>query len=129
MKVSASRVVAFLTPVFAAGSAALTPWLVKYTGLHISPSEVTTLAVTGATAATGAALKWLHGLSQWERLQTELGHVESAVNKVDPSAVGQVESAVEGAASTGEAKLVQVIEKVPEPEAPAAFPPTPSAAA
>lgn len=125
MQITASRVVAFLTPVFAAGSAALTPWLVKYTGLHIGPSEVTTLSVTGATAAAAAALKWLHGSSLWERDQAAFERyanpVEHAVETADPN----IDSQIDAAAKSAEAKLVAVI----EPAAPVeAMPPAPPAA-
>lgn len=76
MQVSTSRVVAFLTPVYAAGGAALTPWLVKYTGLHLNSTEITALSIGGGASATAAALKFLHGNSLWERLVAQLQHDE-----------------------------------------------------
>ena len=100
-----SRVVAFLTPIFAAGAAAGTPWLVKYTGLKISPADVTALAVTGATAALTPALAWLHGNSLWERAQAEfaayapkVAAIDKVVETVDPGITKAVETAAEGEA-------------------------------
>jgi len=127
MQVTPARVVAFLTPVFAAGSAVLTPWLVKYTGLHINATEVTTLSVTGATTALAAGLKFLHGQSLWERDVASFQHfalpVEKVVETVDP----QIDEQVDAAAKQGEAKLVAVIEPTPPegsfPAPPPADPP------
>ena len=98
-----SRVVAFLTPVFAAGAAAGTPWIVKYTGLHVTPTQVTALAVTGATAALAPALTWLHGNSLWERAEREFAvygpkveAVDKTIEAVDPGITKAVETAAEG---------------------------------
>jgi hypothetical protein len=134
MQITPGRVVAFFTPVFAAGSAALTPWLVKYTGLHINPTEVTTLAVAGATSATAAGIKFLHGSSLYER---DLLHVESyatraaaVLGEIDPTLVPKAEAAAEQAGQDAVAKVAEVIDGrpgafPPAPEVPAAPAPAP----
>lgn len=69
MNLSVERVVALLTPAFAALSAAGTGWLSRhFPGLpHLNPTDTTALMVAGATAGAGAALKWLHGRAQFTR--------------------------------------------------------------
>jgi|SRR5665213_2272406 len=137
MQVSVSRVVAFLTPVFAAASAALTPWLVKYTGLHIDATQVTALSITGATVGAGAALKWLHGNSLWEREYANIDHyytkirpvvneVEGAVKVADPGIAQDIEGQADKVVEAAKAKLVAVITSVPTPQAAPAPLPAPA---
>lgn len=113
MQITAGRIVAFFTPIFAAGSAALTPWLVKYTGLHVNPTEVTTLAVAGATSATAAAVKFLHGSSLYERdvlhLESYAKQAAATVNAVDPGVVAKVETGAEQAAAAEVQKVAEAI--------------------
>lgn len=58
-----NRLVALLTPVFAAAAAVGSAWLLKhFPGLPVpSTAELTAVEALGATTAGGAALKWLHG--------------------------------------------------------------------
>jgi len=74
-----ARIVALLAPVFSAVSAIGLAWLARhFPGLpRPSASELLALEVTGATSAAGAALKWLHGQSAWERDQARFAHEES----------------------------------------------------
>ena len=128
MQITPGRVVAFLTPVFAAAAATLTPWLVKYTGLHITPTQVTALAITGATSASAAALKWLHGSSLYEREYAQIEHtiqhfgapVTDAVEKADPGIVADVEGQADKVVEAAKAKLVAVLS--PPADAPAPVP-------
>lgn len=132
MQVSASRVVAFVvTPVLTAGSLVAAPWLVKTTGLKVTPAELTADGVAAATLVAGACIKWLHGLSLWERGVKVVDKGAAAVDKVDPGIVGEAEQAGESAVKEGVAKLVAVIEPADPPpaEAPAGgFPPPPAPA-
>lgn len=134
MQITAGRVVAFLTPVFAAGSAALTPWLVKYTGLHLTSTQVDALAVAGATAALAPALTWLHGNSLWERAQAEfkayapkveaeVSKVETGADTADPGIVAEVETDVKDETAKAADALVAEI-----PGAPAEAWPAPAVA-
>lgn len=64
-----NRLVALLTPVFAAAAAVGSAWLLKhFPGLPVpSTAELTAVEALGATAAGSAAVKWLHGHQAWER--------------------------------------------------------------
>jgi len=102
MPVTAGRIVAVLTPFFAAGSAVGLGWLGKhFPGLPpLDPTQILALEVAGATAALAPALKWLHGWSLWERgvvgVTPIVAKVESVVDTaqvIDPKLVGQVETA------------------------------------
>jgi len=70
---SLNRIVALFTPVFAAGAALATGYLSKhFPGLPVlEPAEVVALEITAATSASAAALKWLHGSQQIDRLESE----------------------------------------------------------
>jgi hypothetical protein len=63
-----NRVVALLTPVFAAAAAVGSAWLTKhFPGLPTpSSGQILGVEIAGATAAGGAALSWLKGHQQWE---------------------------------------------------------------
>lgn len=65
---SVNRVVAFLTPVFAAGAAVGSAWLVKhFPGVPVpSQGQILGVEIAGAASAAAAALKWLHGHQLWE---------------------------------------------------------------
>jgi hypothetical protein len=147
MKISASRVVTLMAPVFAAGSAVLTPWVVKYTGLHIDATQVTALAITGAVTGGSAALKWLHGNSLWEREYGELQKywlkfepdaikAKDEANAADPGIVQDIEGQADKVVEAARAKLVAIIAPSPAgavvvPVAPVPTPavPEPEAAA
>lgn len=123
--IPASRVVAVLTPVLAAGSAVGTAWLSKhFPGLpKFSPTEVTALAVAGAGSVVGPAVKWLDGNSKFERdtltlsheaaqLDKSLTHEAAQADKVDPGIAEKVEAFVKAEV----AKLApKVIEEVGAP--------------
>jgi len=63
-----NRVVVLLTPLFTAAAAVGSAWLVKhFPGLPVpSQGELLGVELAGATAAGGAALKWLHGHQKYE---------------------------------------------------------------
>lgn len=65
--VSIERVVALLTPVFAAAAGWLSVEVATLVGVQIPRGDFTAIFITGAASALGAALKWLHGRSQWVR--------------------------------------------------------------
>lgn len=67
--ISIERVVVLATPIFAAASAWLTGLVAnQFPGLpSVNPGDVTALEIAGATAATAAALKWLHGQATFRR--------------------------------------------------------------
>jgi len=82
--VTPARIVALLTPVFSAVSGIGLAWLGRhFPGLpRPTASELLALEVTGATTAAGAAVKWLHGQSAWERDQARWKHEESLYEPV-----------------------------------------------
>lgn len=81
-----SRFVTLLTPVFAALAGWLCDVAAQYLPGHptLDRGELTVLFVTGATAGAAAAVKWLHGRSQHERLTLEIAELEAARAKPDP---------------------------------------------
>jgi len=82
---SIERVVAVLTPLFAAASAWLTGVIAgNFPGLPtIPPTDLTALEIAGFTAATGAALTWLHGRQKYVTLTNDAKKsVEDALQKV-----------------------------------------------
>jgi hypothetical protein len=97
---SVNRVVAFLTPVFAAGAAVGSAWLVKhFPGVPVpSQGQILGVEIAGAASAAAAALKWLHGHQLWEARihQAELlvKHVENVVTKIDPQLTAELEQLV-----------------------------------
>jgi hypothetical protein len=83
MKVLPNRVVVVLTPVFAAAAGWLLTEVTKLTGLHLNNAELTAAFVTGALAATSAAVTWLIGWMKHEA--NELGlHVVPVVATKPP---------------------------------------------
>lgn len=66
---SLNRVVAFLTPVFAAVAGVGSAWLARhFPGIPpLPPADIVAFEITAATTAAGAALKWLHGSQLAER--------------------------------------------------------------
>ena len=97
-----NRVVAFLTPVFTAGAAVASGWLLKHAPGVPAPSvvELTGVEVTAATAAAGAALKWLHGHQKYE---ADIRWADQAVKaasrdaeKLNPGITSYVEQLVKG---------------------------------
>jgi hypothetical protein len=121
MKLTTSRVVAFIvTPLLTLVAGGIATVGAKY-GLHVNATDVTVDGVAVATAVTGLAIKWLSGNSTYERLVLSLEHELKLVTAADPTAVAGVEHAVETAAP----KLVEKAEEAIG--APAdAFPPAPT---
>lgn len=127
MQITPARVVAFLTPVFTAASAVGTGWLSRhFPGLpHINSTQLVVLEGAGASAALSAALKFLHGQSQYERAEQAFQHdvhtYGGIIGTVDPGAVQSVEKAVETVATTEVAKVAEAIAPV-VPAAPVVAP-------
>lgn len=106
MKVSTSRVVALLTPLFGAVAALVSAELAKVGISGVTPAELTVIESVAFTSGTAAALKWLHGLAAWERLEKDFEHdiarvkAYAATDEPIVSALApvekQVESGVEG---------------------------------
>jgi len=95
-----NRIVAALAPMFAAVAAVGSAWLAKhFPGLPVSEPEIIALEVTGATAALGGALSWLHGHQQWEKRADEAARdvqkVAHVVAQADPALLKQIEQLVE----------------------------------
>ena len=115
MKLTVGRVVALATPVFAAAAGVGSAWLAAhFPGLpHFSPTEITVFLTTGATAGGTAAVKFLHGNSQWERLEHTLSVIydksSTEVNTLDPGLIQKLEAALLADGSALEQKLVSVI--------------------
>lgn len=64
-----SRFVTLLTPVFTVLAGYLAGLVGKYLpGLHLDPGELVAFMVAASTSAFTAALKWMHGWQQHERL-------------------------------------------------------------
>jgi hypothetical protein len=133
-----ARVVTFLTPIFAAGAAAATPWLVKTFGLKITPTDVTALAVAGATSVTAVALKFLHGNSLWERsvaaVAPEANTLVKAANVADPGLIASVKAVVESEVAKvadliSPAAVIPLAGPVAVPPIPTPATPVPEAAA
>lgn len=77
---SIERFVAILTPVFAALSGLVVSAVAQLApGVTLNKTDVTALFVTGATAATAAALKWLHGRAQFVNAEKSAVAVEAKV--------------------------------------------------
>lgn len=98
-----NRVVALLTPVFAAGAAVGSAWLTKhFPGLPTpTTGELLTAEIAGATAAIGGAVTWLKGHQAWEKTvadivpQHVIDEVVSTVKRVeaiDPKLAGEIEA-------------------------------------
>lgn len=73
-----NRLVALLTPLFTAVAGLATGAAAKY-GLHLDPTQVTSIEIAAATAGAGAALKWLHGHQQYERLISEATNLDAKI--------------------------------------------------
>jgi hypothetical protein len=125
---SVNRVVALLTPVFSAGAAVGSAWLLKhFPGLPApSAGEILGVEVTVATSAAGAALKWLHGHQAYEQRLVQYAEVlkqgEVAVGKADPKLLEEVKALVEG-------EVAKVLANVSVRLAAGSAPATPAAAA
>jgi hypothetical protein len=77
---SIERVVAVLTPIFAALAAWLTGLIgAHFPGVHIDSNQIIALEITGFTGATAAALKWLHGRAQFVNAEKSAVAVEAKV--------------------------------------------------
>lgn len=77
---SIERVVAVLTPLFAAVAAWLTGLIGAHIpGVNIPPDQIVALEIAGFTAATAAALKWLHGRAQFVLAEKNATAIEARV--------------------------------------------------
>jgi hypothetical protein len=86
-----NRLVALLTPAFAAAAAAGSAWLLKhFPGLPVpSTAELTAVEALGATAAGSAAVKWLHGHQACEKrlsdAERDAKHLAAQLGTAAPS--------------------------------------------
>jgi hypothetical protein len=73
-----NRVVALLTPVFAALAGWIAQVAAQYLPGHpsLNAGELTAVFVAGAAAALAAAYKWLQGWQKFEEAQRFLEHVQ-----------------------------------------------------
>ncbi len=115
---SLNRVVALLTPVFSAGAAVGSAWLLKhFPGVPVpSANELLGVEVTVTTSAGAAALKWLHGHQAWEKRVAEIdpeidliGSAVKVVTKADP----QLKADVEGIVQAELARLLASVRLAP----------------
>jgi hypothetical protein len=65
------RVVAIVTPFFAAAAAWLAGLVARHTGVKLNEGEIVALMVSVVAAALGAAWKWLEGLQKHEQRVSE----------------------------------------------------------
>jgi hypothetical protein len=102
---SIERVVALLTPVFAAAAGWVSTEIAKLIpGLGIPRDQLVAVFVGGATIAAGSALKWLHGRQKFVNFTTNSDQVVDkvvaevqktvAANSNLSGAVSQIESAL-----------------------------------
>lgn len=123
-----NRVVAFLTPVFAAGAAVGSAWLIKhFPGLPVpGQPELLGAEISGATAAIGAALKWLHGHQAWEQRVadiapvTVLEEIGKTIKRLDPKLEGEVEAIVQTEINKVLAGVIHAQNAAPQPAGTAA---------
>lgn len=93
-----NRIVVLLTPVFSAAAAVGGAWLVKnFPGLPVpGQAELVAIEISAATAAAGAALKWIHGHQAWEKRLAELDPtvdlVAKTIKRLDPRLIAEVEA-------------------------------------
>jgi len=92
-KLSIERVVALLTPLFAVAAGAISTGVGSATG--VPSKDYVALFIAGATAALGAALKWLDGRAKFVQFK---GDVEGVVHTV----VGQVMANTTAAPALGD---------------------------
>lgn len=81
MKITTSRTVAFLTPVFGALAALLSTELAKLGIPGVTPAELTVVEGVAFTSGTAAALKWLHGWAAFERAEQDAVNAEKSADK------------------------------------------------
>lgn len=111
--ITIERVVAALTPLFAAASGWVSTEVAKLVNVNIPAGDFTAIFVTGSLAAAAAAIKWLHGRSQWTQLQAELksGH-KALTSGVAGSLLGGVPAEdIEALLKAHEANIVQAVGK------------------
>lgn len=95
---SIERVVAVLTPVFAALAGVLTGWLGNHFPGHpaLNSTDVLALEITGFTGAAAAALKWLHGRQKFMQVTDDIDKViDNVVAKLQQSAAWPTAQTVE----------------------------------
>ena len=112
---SANRIVALFTPVFVAGSALLSGYVAKTTGLNVSPAELVSVETTVGVAAAASAIKWLHGWSIFEKADVE---AKADIAKAEKYGVfvpseAEIEASVEKHVGTAVLKLAAAIPAPP----------------
>lgn len=114
---SVERIVAFLTPAFAVAAGWLSTAVAKY-GLHLDPTALAVAFGTGATAATGAAIKWLHGrqlqLPYLMQAEKDAKAVVAVATKADPLLLAEVKNFVVAEVDK-RAPLVAPVAEAPAP--------------
>ena len=112
---SANRIVAFLTPVFVAGSALLSGYVAKTTGLNVSPAELVSVETTVGVAAAASAIKWLHGWSVYEKVDVEAKAAVAEAEKfgVTVPSEAEIEASVEKHVGSAVLKLAAAIPQPP----------------
>ena len=125
---SANRIVALFTPVFVAGSALLSGYVAKTTGLNVSPAELVSVETTVGVAAAASAIKWLHGWSVFEKAEVEAKAEVAQAEKYGVTVPSEAElsTLVEKHVGSAVLKLAAAI-PAPPVVAPAPAPAEPSA--
>ena len=125
---SANRIVALFTPVFVAGSALLSGYVAKTTGLNVNPAELVAVESAVGLSAAGAALKWLHGWSGYEKAEVEAKAAVASAEKYGVTVPSEAElsTLVEKHVGSAVLKLAAAI-PAPPVVAPAPAPAEPSA--
>jgi hypothetical protein len=94
IRMSANRIVAFLTPlVFAPAAGAVAAWLARhFPGVKVSQDDIQQVFIAGALFALVPALQWLHGWQKWEARNDE---TERAVELANVAAMSPAVTSIQ----------------------------------
>jgi hypothetical protein len=83
-----NRVVALLTPVFAAAAGWLATWLAdNVPGVSIDADALEEIFIAGALVALAPAAQWLHGWQKWEARQADAQTAVEIANAAPPTLI------------------------------------------
>ena len=110
-----NRVVALLTPVFAAAAGAVATWLAEnFPGLSLDPDKLEEVFIAGAVVALAPALQGLHGWQKYEAREAEAAKEIAVAHAV--AAEQQVEPAIEDEGVYDELGLFDELDEFDEAE-------------
>src|SRR5688572_4302641 len=100
-QITPGRVVAFLTPVFAAAAGLVSIKLADW-GLDVSTEQLQTVFIGGATLAVAPALLWLKGWQDWEKIQAGTSAGVSSDQRLEEATAERSMAAVDDAGAGAE---------------------------